>query len=661
MARLPVPSPALARRQLNDIQAALGAVRAGRLPAFHAIVWPAGLNRTAALSLPLTVRVVNCLKAAGLTQGDEPLTAQELLRVPNMGKKSLKVLLLCVERFLLECSAGAVPAEPALNSVETATRHDLPNQDLRDAGRDSGDKGPEPPESSVWTQIEQTLKPIFAVMSEVGDARCLSDALHPKLIQIASCLGIRDDLENIRLGEAASSQPGLAGQMATRLQHILGGMSGRDAHVLKRRLMERPPATLKDVGAELRVTRERIRQIQVKLEGKISQALGEEVRQLAQIFAEDLGPLLPQDAMTRRIARVLAAVPEREGILIQRHLLEVMGYALDQGMFVNRGAASEVASVRGIVERMADETGLVNEGQLLEALRIEAPSLAEHWDWLVKRCNLHRLHGCVALRNSAKAKVMAALLALGQPATKREIGALCGLSDIRVGGALSNLKSVARADAERWGLREWIDDVYDGIVGEIIQRIEEDGGVTTTARLLSEIPAKFKVSPASVDAYMKTPRFELQGGTIRIADPSRLCLRPIDEVIHGRDDKGNPFWTFRVEERYFRGFSVLNVPPEFIKALGCEPDSHMTVYCSGSPGEQELSVRWPLASTTGGSLGYLAAPLKALGLQSGEWARVTIMGPERVELAKHEIVTDKVSNNMVDDILQRMKDRRRAL
>ena len=366
--------------------------------------------------------------------------------------------------------------------------------------------------------------------------------------------------------------------------------------------------------------------------------------------------------MEKHIAKALPDMPDRERMIIRYYLIEAMGYDLDWGMFVSLGAQAGIGKVRELVESMADEAGLVDEEQFRAALHDDSPALAEHWNWLCQRCNLHQFHGCVALRNSAKAGVMAALRAIGQPATKHEIGEICGFSDTQVGGALSNLKGVTRADAERWGLKEWIDDEYDGIIGEIIQRLNEDGGVTTTERLLSEIPSKFGVSPASVDAYMKTSRFYLQDGTIRLADPSRLLLRLFDDVIHGRDVRGHPFWTFRAEERHFRGYSVTGVPPEFIKALGCEPDGRIMIRCASGPGEErQISVRWPLASTTGGSLGYLTSPLKAQNLNPGDQVRVTIVEPECVTLTKHEPAMDKVPSSGVSDMLRRMKDRRRAL
>ena len=82
----------------------------------------------------------------------------------------------------------------------------------------------------------------------------------------------------------------------------------------------------------------------------------------------------------------------------------------------------------------------------------------------------------------------AALLHIGSPANKAEIAEQSGLTERQVGAALSQIESVARADKTRWGLREWIDDIYEGIPAEIVQRINEDGGSTRLNRLLEELP-----------------------------------------------------------------------------------------------------------------------------------------------------------------------------
>ena len=275
----------------------------------------------------------------------------------------------------------------------------------------------------------------------------------------------------------------------------------------------------------------------------------------------------------------------------------------------------------------------------------------QFWPWLCARHGFHKLFGILSIRDSTKARTKAALLSIGRPATRAEIGRLCGVEETRVGAHLSNVPSVVRADKDRWGLKDWIDDEYDGIVGEIIQRINEDGGATTTERLMRELPSKFNVSASSVRAYMYSRKFEIRDGLISVANVSSLQLRQLDDVIGGRDAAGAPYWTFAVEDRFFEGYSVTGVPPEFAKALGCEPEGLASVRMANFPDCRHLSLSWRLASTTGVTMGYVATPLERLGLRPGQRARVTIRGPLLVELTQEPDQVQQPSGTDVDAIL----------
>ena len=194
---------------------------------------------------------------------------------------------------------------------------------------------------------------------------------------------------------------------------------------------------------------------------------------------------------------------------------------------------------------------------------------------------------------------------------------MCGFGEDRVGSHLSVIPSVGKADKQRWGLREWIDDEYAGIVGEIVQRIEEDGGVTTTKRLLTELPGKFGVTASSVRTYINTPRFVVRNGWVSLAGKSTVRLRELDDVIDGRDHCGAPYWTFPVEARFFDGYSATGVPPEFAKALGCDPDGRERLRIENLPGSPEISLAWSLASTTGRLFGASCRAAQASGPQAG--------------------------------------------
>ena len=277
--------------------------------------------------------------------------------------------------------------------------------------------------------------------------------------------------------------------------------------------------------------------------------------------------------------------------------------------------------------------GLIDEAALHSELPNE--SWLPHWETLIGRCGFHRLIGSLALRDTQKATVKAALLSVGEPATRDRIASIAGLTPERVGSQLSTIPSVVRADMRHWALDEWVDDTYDGIAAEIIQRIEAGGGATPLKGLIAELPRKYGVAEASVRAYADAPQFVVEGGMVRLADESELTLRALGEVMDGREDDGGArYWTFEANERHFKGYSVLGVPPALAVALGCEPNDSATAAIVNLPECRDLSVIWRLTSLAGASLGYVAEPLGRLGVRAGDRVRVVLRGPGAVELRR---------------------------
>ena len=639
-----------AERYLLDLQGALQAVHQGIDPEMNALAWPAGLDRSVLNGLRLEVRTRNCLASAQLLEGDDPLTVQQLLSMHNFGRKSLRDLLFAVEKFLKECvRIGAMdvghPSSPEWTSQNAPRQRSFPTM----AGT---------PDTS-WERVGKLIRPLLAAAAELHGVATLADLLAPECNRLASKMGIAADIEAIGVDDVIDGTPGPASVVSTRLALTLDTLSPRQRTIIEHRILCTPPKTLEEVGAELGVTRERIRQIQIKLEGRIRFALGSELRLIASVLKERFGHM----ALESNVDRCIGALKSTSSPLVNRlfryALITDMGYTLDNGVYFDERALAIVEEIGASARRLADDVGLVDEEQLVA----ELPSEDWHrfWPWLRERCRLHHLHGSLALRDSGKAQAKAALISLGRPATREEIARMCGFSESKVGSHLSVIPSVVKADKDRWGLDEWIDDEYDGIVGEIIQRIDEDGGATTTERLLRELPGKFNVNPVSVRAYMQTPRFEIRDGWISLASASSLRLRHLDDVIDGRDNDGAPYWTFSVEGRFFDGYSVTGVPPEFAKALGCRPDGNRSVRIANLPDCRDLSIRWPLASTTGASLGYLAEPLQRLELQPGQRARVTIRGPGLASLTAEDGRLEPPPESGADAILSRIKSRRRAL
>ena len=598
--------------------------------------------------MPLTVRVWNCLNQGQLVTGRSALTAEALLRMPNFGRKSLVDLVLAVEKFLVECTL--VPGDPESNEAfsdsSTSAKSSVATMDHLGTF------------SERWSVATEGLRSLLATSADVLGTSTLEDSLRPDLVRLAGRMGVDDSIRSMALHEAALGTTSLPVIVSRRLEDTLNGLTERESVVVQRRLVQAPPATLEEVGVRLGVTRERVRQMQVRLERKIEKALGSELSVIASTLQEHLEPLVRAEELEQRIEQIIPYSSATITTIFRNAMTRAMRLTLDDGVYLNEQATEVIRSLKARARQLADDAGLVREQDLLGSLPDQ--KWRRFWPWLCRRSALHSFHGLLALRDSAKARTKAALLSLGRPATKEEIGALCGYEAKQVGSYLSNVPSVVRADPERLGLRDWIDDEYDGIVGEIIQRIEEDGGVTTTERLLREIPSKFNVSPVSVQLYMRTPRFEIRDGSISLASPNSMRLRNLVDVVHGYDDGGAPFWTFLIEDRYFQGFSVVGVPPEFAKALGCEPDSGVDVRLENLPDCRDLSLHWRLSSVTGASLGRVAEPLRTLGLQTGDRARVTIAADRSLRLSADDGRPPGRAQE-ADAKLARMLERRRAI
>ena len=649
----PPPSQDAAQRHLLDLRDTLEAIHCNRWPTAESVAWPAGLERRILEKLPLRVRTRNCLVTARLMAGNSRLTVSQLLQLKSFGQASLRDLLCTVEDFLKECIRQGVthPPEAGESSQPTAT-----------APTDSAIPRSETPQTP-WASAGQILSPLLASASEMYGAKTLADALNPEFMHLAGQMRIANRIAAIRIDDVIGETPGPICATLSRLSQMLDAASATERTIVKRRLLDVPQATLGEIASSVGVTRERIRQLQIKIEQKLQYALSECVQIITSTLKDQVGSVVESKELDRRLVELLGGDQDLATGVLRRALIDGLDLTLTDGIYLDTGALQQLREIRASIRRSGDDVGLVDSHRVIASLPSE--EWRRFWPWLRKHCGLCTLHGSISTRDTGKARAKAALISIGRPSTCKEIDRLCGFGETRMRSHLSVIQSVVRADKDRWGLKEWVDDEYEGIVGEIIQRIKEDGGATTTERLLNELPAKFGVRPSSVRVYMQTPRFAIQDGWISIAGTSSVKLQPLDDVIDGRDDSGAPYWTFTVESRFFSGHSVAGVPPELAKALGCAPDSGIRVRIENLPECPELSIRWSLTSTNGASLGYLAEPLHQLGLQPGQCVRVTLKGLALVDLRPHDGNGDgggeEPRMRRADEILERMMQRRTVL
>lgn len=612
------------------------------------VVIPSGINPIALSRFPLQKRTSNLFKLEDnvskledLLKDDKGLTVGELMAFKNFGLVSLLDLMCVAELALSE----RVLKGTYLNINET--NPEKPAEHTKD-----------------WDIMVDLIGTLLSAANEFHGVASVRDALELDLANLAAIIGIAQDLDSIRIRNLTHVRR-IATTITEGLGVILGSLTSREQLILKRRLLANSPNTLQELGKQIGVTRERIRQIELGVLDSIENAVGPEISIATSLLNERLGPVTSVTKIEKLIADFFDSLSTNQTEIDLANCLikSRLNYSCVQGICFNEAAISAIKILGDTATKLADDVGLIDKKTLQDHLPDE--KWGSFFPQLVQGCRLHRIGDRLALRDTIKARVKAAILKIGRAATKEEIETVCGLDSDQIRGPLSGIPTVVRMDKTRWGLVEWTDDVYEGISTEIIQRVNEDGGATPLRRLLEELPNQFRVSKSSVRAYVGTPKFTLSDGYVSLAHESSISFRNLEDVIDGRTVSGNPYWTFPVRNRYFDGYSLTGFPPELARELGCEPNGKTKALVANLEGPKgiKISIVWSVASLAGVTLGYLAEPLQKLGVRKGDRIRLVIKSPGVVELHRENPARFDESNSVgqAETILNRLKNRRKVI
>ena len=250
-----LPTRQESERYLHVLDDALQHAHRGADLAMHCVVWPEGLDRSVIPRLPLAVRTRNALGTSSFSEGDSALTVQDVMRLQNFGRKSLTDLLLGLETFLNQRIRDAALAEHSPDERTVSP----PTEDLR---------------SAQWGRVREVVVPLLSAAIELYGARSLTAALHPSFVGLASKLGIGSDIDGVALRKLVGETDGPARTAMRRLASVLDNTSITERAILEHRILEDPPRTLQEVGNQVGVTRERIRQVSVQTRTKDSCGFG---------------------------------------------------------------------------------------------------------------------------------------------------------------------------------------------------------------------------------------------------------------------------------------------------------------------------------------------------------------------------------------------------
>lgn len=600
----PISRPA--RRALLDV-----ATR--HRPPSALVVIHAEIDRLHLLKCPLRRRTANSLTNSGFFSGSGPMSVKDLLAIRGFGIASL-LDLMCI-------SEAALPVPPDATVPATATNAPPKPQDVRYEGRE-------------WRQLADVLELLLVAAHEFHGAATVADVFELNLAELAEDVGIAEAAHSLEIRDLTAIS--MLSGLIDAVRDLRTAMSDPKVTVFERILFAPKPATLEEIGRTFGVSRERIRQIKIQVDAEIRERVGSEIAIIAATLRREADPMMRERNLSALLDAPFASVSLNDpAVHLTRQMVErELDYDCVRGISASPEARTVLDGFRRQAVRLTDEVGLIDE----DGLRAFLPDDEWHrlYELLVERCGFARISDRLALRATKKARAKAAILAIGRLATIDEIIAESGLPRPNLAGLLSDISGLARASKTKWGLADWIEDEYEGIVGEIIQRINEDGGATTLKRLITELPPQFEVKEASVRAVASSQQFVVNDGVVRLAEESDVALRDIYEVVEGVTSERWPYWSFRVRSAYFDGYSLAGVPPEIAHFLGCPQNGSIRAVVSRPTGCRRISVSWRLASVSGASVGYISQPLSRLGVSEGDRVRIVLVKPEVVEFRLYE-------------------------
>jgi hypothetical protein len=421
---------------------------------------------------------------------------------------------------------------------------------------------------ATWASYELGLDQVGAALEAVR-----TESRAPVEVTAAMELLRNQSLDQLVDGDVA------AYDLTGALRRILA-CDERSRRVLKGRVYHgasRP--TLDELGIELGVTRERVRQIEQQLKKKIDGMLGsgefDVIKRGAERLRERLG-------LTCRIADVpdevawargLRSAPTDEAALHARVLLQLAGQYTEREVWLVREPAAEVF-IEDLQSRTAEApTSLHEITGLLTELDLHPD---DHVAWLERICKCRVIDGTVVPWTGSMADKAAALMQIrGVPITPDEIAEVLG-PDTNHRSMINQIQSDARflrRGLKHYGLAAWGGEEYTKISEEIEQELERQGGSATIDHLVRTLCEQFGVSEASVRAYAgSAPFVKTDDGRITIGvGEITFARRPIEDCrgcfrVAGR-------WALRivVDSELLRG-SGRPVPVGIPQLLGIRPD-----------------------------------------------------------------------------------------
>lgn len=456
----------------------------------------------------------------------------------------------------------------------------------------------------------------LADLADLGFAVLLRDA---GLQGVADRIGLEDAAAALVKDVAVGREFGEA----------LEELDPRRRRIALARTYARDPMKLAALGTEFGVSRERARQLEASMRHSVESRTGERLRDAALSLRRTVGPAAPEDEFQLALAELVADAPDEYRTAAEVAVMQECGYEAVDGLVGDREFRALASRVRSVTQACSNDAGVVDE----EALRETAAGDDDvPWEMAVQSAGLVRIGDHLVARDTRRVRVYLALAELGRPAHRTELSKAAGLANnTTLSSLLSSDRLFVRATKDKWALRGWTEDPYEGVVAEIVKRIERAGGEIAVDELLDELPAKFDVLPATVRNYLATRKFATRRGRVRVVE---VPAARIQDLADARDvmwtADGAPVLHFVVGEHHLKGNSQ-KVSVAVAQHLGIGPDESVQIPFLDPPAVHPASLIWRSYDPNGPEMGRLREALTAMGAGPGSKVYV-VLNPDGLRM-----------------------------
>lgn len=399
-------------------------------------------------------------------------------------------------------------------------------------------------------------------------------------------------------------------------------------------LVEGKPRTLAEVGDGAGVTRERIRQVEKVISEELARNLRSErlapIRVLACEVADRLGDVGTSAEIDVAISDAVAetsVVADETVQRLRRSLLRlVIGKYVQQGeLMVRQRLHDDLAKLLRRI-RDAGQRSLIAASAIDSALVQLGVGTAYHAA-IRESLGLRLLNGWyIDWRGSQPDKAVAVIAAHGRPLSMNEIhdGVGFHVNPRSLAMRVQEDERIRRLGKDRYGLAEWGGEEYSGILDELEQAIERNGGAIDLNRTVERFVELFGVSAGSVRSYAGDRRFITERGRLRFRTPDDpdveyrrdpIELAPGTSLLDGT-------WHLRIEVDH----DVLRGSGRIIrKAIAYEAGGEPDLTVGYDYGSGHVVFYW---SGNQPSLGSVRSVVEALGCVEGDYLFLPLDGPE---------------------------------